>query len=213
MPPFTAALIAGGLAAGSGILSAQSGAAQADAQAMAQQMQQDQQNFQNRWNNEAQNRNILRQWQAQYHTNRQLERSSLQQAVAAQYYGTKAYQNATSELSKKTRQVTDQALASASSSGISLDSASVRATLRQAATEAQRMSKAMRVNYMNTMQDISTQRQNILGQRNLAAPELMVVMETTGGIVNSSSNIMATGFATGLMSGVSAGMSAYRAAK
>jgi hypothetical protein len=210
MPPFTAAIV-GGLAAGSGILSGMSGASQANAQAMAQQMQQDQQNFQNRWANESQNRNILRQWQAQYHTNRALERSSLQQAVAAQYYGTKSYQNATSELSKQTRQVTDQALASASSSGISLNSASVRATLRQAATEAQKMSKNMRVNYMNTMQDISTQRDNILGQRNLAAPEQMAFLNTTGGIVNSSSNIMATGLATGLMSGLSAGIGAYRA--
>jgi hypothetical protein len=212
MPIFVAAIV-GGLTAGAGMLSSQSAASQADAQAQAQQMQQDQQNFQNRWGNETQNRNILRQWQAQYHTNRQLERSSLQQEVAAQYYGTKAYQNATSELSKKTRQVTDQALSSASSSGVALDSASVRATLRQAATEAQRMSKAMRVNYMNAMQDISIQRANVLGQRNLAAPEQMVVMETTGGIVNSSSNIMATGFATSMMSGLSSGIGAYRAAK
>jgi hypothetical protein len=79
--------------------------------------------------------------------------------------------------------------------------------------EAQRMSKAMRVNYMNAMQDISIQRANVLGQRNLAAPEQMVVMETTGGIVNSSSNIMATGFATSMMSGLSSGIGAYRAAK
>jgi hypothetical protein len=210
MPIFAAAIV-GGLAAGSGILSGMSGAAQADAQAQAQQMQQDQQNFQNRWQNEAQNRNILRQWQAQYHANRQIELSSLQQEVAGAFYGTKAYQNATSELSKQTRQVTDQLLSSASSSGVSLNSASVRATMRQATTEAQKMSGSMRVNYINQMQDLSTQRNNLLGQRNIMAPEQQAFMNTTGGIVNSSSNILATGIATGLMSGLSSGIGAYKA--
>jgi hypothetical protein len=211
MPIFAAAIV-GGLTAGTGIISGMSGAAQADAQAKAQQMQQDQQNFNNRWQNEANNRNILRQWQAQYHTNRQIERSSLQQAVAGSFYGTKAYQNATSELSKQTRQATDQMLSAASSSGVALNSASVRATMRQAALEAQKMSKAMRVNYVNQMQDLTTQRSNALAQRNLMAAEQNAFMNTTGGIVNSSSNILATGIATGLMSGLSSGISTYKAA-
>ena len=210
MPIFAAAIV-GGLAAGSGILGGMSGAAQADAQAQAQQMQQDQQNFQNRWQNEANNRNILRQWQAQYHANRQIERSSLQQAVAGAFYGTKAYQNATSELSKNTKQVTDQMLSSASSRGVALNSASVRATMRQAAAEAQKMSGTMRVNYINQMQDLTTQRSNALAQRNLMAPEQNAFLPTTGGIANSSSNILATGIATGLMSGLSSGIGAYNA--
>jgi hypothetical protein len=78
--------IVGGLAAASSIMSGIGGASQSKANAIAARMQQDQQNFQNRWQNEAQNRNLLRQWEAQYFINKQIERGANQQLTMGKVY-------------------------------------------------------------------------------------------------------------------------------
>ena len=184
-------------------------AGQNKAQAQAASMQQQQQNFQNRWQNEAQNRNILRQWEAQYHVNKQIEAAANKQLAVGKTYARDAYTNAASMLSKQTRQANSMFLGSVSARGVSLDSASARAVLRQSASEAALNSRNMRVNYENQLRDMETQSMNLLSQRNLNAPEQTALIEGRAVTVDSSSSILATSLITGLMSGASAGIGAY----
>jgi hypothetical protein len=198
----------GVLTAATSIMQGIGGAGQNKAQAIAARMQQDQQNFNNRWQNEAQNRNILRAWEAQYHVNKGLERAADQTRATQEYYAKEAWKNTASQLSKQTRQANSAYLGSVSSRGMSLDSASARALLRQASSDAQTNSANLRTNYANQMRDIETQYQNMLNQRNRNAPEQVAFMETRGGTVDSSSSIMMTSVATGLLGGVGSGLTA-----
>jgi len=198
----------GVLTAATSIMQGIGGAGQNKAQAIAARMQQDQQNFNNRWQNEAQNRNILRAWEAQYHVNKGIERAADQTRATQEYYAKEAWKNTASQLSKQTRQANSAYLGSVSSRGMSLDSASARALLRQASSDAQTNSANLRTNYANQMRDIETQYQNMLNQRNRNAPEQVAFMETRGGTVDSSSSIMMTSVATGLLGGVGSGLTA-----
>lgn len=204
--------LVGGLAAASGIMSALGGASNAKAQAMAAQLQQEQMNFQNKWQNEAQNRNLLRQWEAQYFVNRQIEQEANKQLAVGKVYARDAYVNGASALSKQTRQANSMFLGASSSRGISLDSASTRAILRQSAQEAESGSYNMRVNYENQMRDMETQYLNMLSQRNLNAPEQSTFIASKAVVADSSSSMLMTGIAAGLMSGASAGIGAYNQA-
>ena len=201
--------IIGGLAAASGIMSAIGGASSSKAQAMAAQMQQQQQNFQNRWQNEAQNRNLLRQWQAQVEANKQIEETANKQLAYGKTYAREAFKNSASMLSKQTRQANSMFLGSASSRGLSVDSASARAMLRQSAQEAEQNSLNLRSNFENSLRDMETQYANLLAQRNLNTPEQTTLLEGQAVTVDSSSSMLMTGIATGLMSGVSSGIGAY----
>lgn len=203
----------GGLVAASGIISAIGGAGQSKANAIAAQMQQEQQNFQGKWQNEAQNRNILRQWEAQYHINKQIEGSASRQLVLGKMYGREAYNNATSEMSKQTRQTNDTFLGAVSGRNISLDSASARALLRQSSEQARKNSQILRQNYGNQMRDLETQYENILSQRNLASPEQVSFIGGKATTVDASSSILATGIASSLFSGAAAGVQTYRTQK
>jgi hypothetical protein len=208
MMPF----IVGGLVAASSIMSGISGAGQSKANAMAAQMQQDQQNFQNRWQNEAQNRNLLRQWESQYFLNKQIAETANRQRATGGYYTKEAYKNAASQMSNQTRQANSVFLASASASGLSLDSASTRALLRQSVQDEQKNSKNLRVNVENQMRDLETQYINMLSQRNLNAPEQQTLIDGKAVTVDSSSSIMMTGLITGLLGGTAAGVGAYNQA-
>ena len=201
--------IVGGLMATSAIMSGIQGAGQNKAQAIAARMQQDQQNFNGRWQNEAQNRNLLRQWEAQYFVNKGIERVANKTAATQKYYAKEVFNNTASQLSKQTRSTTDMFLGSIAARGTSLDSASARAVLRQTAISAEKNSANLRTNYQNQLTDIESQYQNMLAQRKLGVPEQTTFMDTKGGIVDSSQGMLMTGIATGLMSGVSAGVGAY----
>lgn len=201
--------IVGGLVAASSIMSGISGAGQSKANAMAAQMQQDQQNFQNRWQNEAQNRNLLRQWEAQQLYNKQLEASANRQLATGKYYAKESFKNASSIFSKQTRQTNDAFLGAVSSRGMSLDSASARALLRQSVQEANTISQTARVGFENQMRDMETSYTNLLASRNLNAPEQQALLTGKAVTVDSSSSMMMTGLVTGLLGGASAGISAY----
>ena len=203
--------IIGGLAAASGIMSAIGGASSAKAQAVEQKMQQEQANFQGKWQNEAQNRNILRQWEAQYHLNRQIEQEALKTEVGQNYYARLMFNNNSSMLSKQTRQTNDAFLGNVAARGISVDSASARALMRQATEDARMNQKNLRMNLENQKRDIKTQYENMLSQRNLNAPEQTTFMEQRGPIADSSSAILMSGIASGILGGASAGYGAYRA--
>jgi hypothetical protein len=201
--------IVGGLAAASSIMSGIGGASQSKANAIAARMQQDQQNFQNRWQNEAQNRNLLRQWEAQYYVNQQIANEANRQRATGGYYAREAYKNTASQLSKQTRQANSAFLGSVSASGMSLDSASARALLRQSAEEQRINSANLRTNMENGMRDLETQYENMLSQRNLGAPEQATFIESRNAYADASSSILMTSLATGLMSGASAGIGSY----
>jgi hypothetical protein len=204
--------VIGGLMAASAIAGGIGSAGQNKAQAIQAQMQQDQQNFLGKMQNEAQNRNILRQWEAQYHANKALERGALTQAVAQSFYGRENYKNQTTLLSRETSKTNAAFLSKASASGISVNSASARAMLRNSMSDAAAQSRAMRIGYENQNRDIETNYRNILGQRNLNAPELQNFVAGKAIVADSSSSIMTTAMVTGLINGVSGGIGAYNQA-
>lgn len=202
--------IIGGLMAATSIMGSMSGASQNKAQATAAKMQQEQQNFNGRWQNESANRNLLRQWEAQYHVNKGIEKVASKTAATQKFYAKEMFNNTASQLSKQTKSTTDMFLGSVASMGISQDSASARAVLRQTAINAQKNSANLRANYQNQVQDIESQYENMLSQRRLGSAEQSTFMDTKGGIVDSSSSMLMTGVATGIMSGVAGGMTAAR---
>lgn len=201
--------IIGGLMAATSIMGSMGGASQNKAQATAAKMQQDQQNFNGRWQNEAQNRNLLRQWEAQYHMNNRIEEAANKTKSSQKFYAAETYKNQSSMLSKQTRQTTETFLGTVASHGISTDSASARAMLRQATEQSQINSQMLRTNYSNQQRDIETQYQNMLSQRNLNNVEQQAFVEGRTTVVDSSSQMMMTGIATGLMSGAAAGIGSY----
>jgi hypothetical protein len=201
--------IVGGLAAASSIMSGIGGASQSKANAIAARMQQDQQNFQNKWQNEAQNRNLLRQWEAQYFINKQIERGANQQLTMGKVYARDSYKNEASLLSKQTRQANNAFLGSVSAKGMSLDSASARALLRQSVEESQTISRTMRTNFENQMRDLETNYQNVISGRDLNVPEQQTLLTSKAVVADASSSMLMTGIATGLLSGASAGIGAY----
>lgn len=203
-------LVIGGLAAASGIMSAISGSGQAKAQAMAAEMQQRQQNFQNKWQNDAQNRNLLRQWQAQMEANKQIEAGANKMLAQGSLYSRKVFANQASTMSKNTRATTAQFLGAVSSRGMSVDSASARAVLRQAVENEHQNSLILRTNWENQQVDLKQQYDNMLAQRNLNKPDQQTLLQGKAVVVDSSSSMLMTGIATAALGGVSAGVSAYR---
>lgn len=202
--------IIGGLAAASAIMGAVGSSSSSKASGIAQQMQQDQANFQGRWQTEAQNRNTLRQWEAQYHMNRQVEQEALKTEVGQNYYARLMFNNNSSTLSKQTRQTNDAFLGNVAARGISVDSASARALIRQATEDARLNQRNLRMNLENQKRDIKTQYENMLAQRNLNAPEQITFMEQRGPIADSSSAMLLSGIASGVLGGAAAGYGAYR---
>lgn len=202
--------IIGGLAAASGIMSAIGGSGQAKAQAIATEMQQRQQNFQNKWQNDAQNRNLLRQWQAQMEANKQIETSANTMLTRGSMYSRQVFANQASTMSKNTRATTAQFLGAVSSRGMSVDSASARAILRQAVENEQQNSEILRTNWENQQIDLKQQYNNMLAQRNLNKPDQQTLLQGKAVVVDNSSAMLMTGLATAALGGASAGISAYR---
>lgn len=203
-------LIIGGMMAAAGIMSAIGGASKEKAQAMAAKAQQEQENFNRRWQNEANNRNALRQWEAQYHINKSIERSANKNLTLGKFYARKIYNNQASELSKQTRQANSAFLGSVSSRGFSLDSASARALMRQVAKDEQTNSENLKLNFSNQMRDLEQRYTQELGQRNLADPNQVDFIAQKAVVSDSSSSMLATGIASSLFAGASSGVGAYR---
>lgn len=203
-------LILGALAVGSGVIGAFGSAGQAKAQAAAQELQQRQANFQNQWQNEAANRNLMRQWRAQLAANVQIEKAANEFISRQNYYSKEQYNNVSSELSRQTKQVTDSFLSTASARGMNINSATAKAMLRKATEDSRKSSENLKVNYQNQLRDLENQYGEILNKRVLGDPNQTVFLPTTGGIVDSSSNMLMTGLATSLLSGASATIGAAR---
>lgn len=204
-----AVMIMGGLALASGVMSGIMGGGQAKADAMAAKLAQDNANFQNKWRSDSENRNLLRQIEAQETANLQIGKFANQERAAAEFGLQQNYLNTRSNLSKQTQQTNDMFLASVSSRGMSSDSASVKALLRQNNTLAEKNMSTLRGNYGSSMLDIEAQYKNRLSQRNLGYISQKAFIPNNSPIVDSSSSALMSGVMSGVIGAGQAGAGAY----
>jgi hypothetical protein len=202
------ALVMGGLALAQGIFGGIMGASQAEAQAIAQQLAAQNQNFQNKWRNEAENRNLLRQMEAQELQNIQIAKLATQERAANEFTAKQSYLNTRSNLSKQTQQTNDMFLTGVSGRNISSDSASVKALLRQNMSTAEGNMSMIRSNYGSMMQDIEAQYKNRLAQRNNGYVSQRAFLPQAEMSVDSSSSALMSGIAQGVFGAASAGFAA-----
>jgi hypothetical protein len=199
----------GAMALGSGIMGALGSASQADAAAQAAEIQQRNANFQNQWAKATQDRNVMREFQANLQRSTQIEKGAATERALAEYYLDKSFSNQKSTLSKQTSQVNAQFISSMTSRGITASSGTARAMLRQNIEALGSNMVALKLNHRSAYQDIITQQQTRLGQRgNAFAPDLGVFIPSKGGIANNSSTALTTGLIQAGLSGASVGIQA-----
>jgi hypothetical protein len=199
----------GAMALASGVMGALGSASQADAQAKAAEIQQRNANFQNQWAKATQDRNVMREFQANLERSAQIETGSATERALAEYYLDKSFSNQKSTLSKQTSQVNAQFISSMTSRGITASSGTARAMLRQNIEALGSNMVALKLNHRSAYQDIITQQQTRLGQRgNAFAPDLGVFIPSKGGIANNSSTALTTGLIQAGLSGASVGIQA-----
>ena len=184
-------------------------ASQADAAAQAAEIQQRNANFQNQWAKATQDRNVMREFQANLQRSAQIEKGAATERALAEYYLDKSFSNQKSTLSKQTSQVNAQFISSMTSRGITASSGTARAMLRQNIEALGSNMVALKLNHRSAYQDIITQQQTRLGQRgNAFAPDLGVFIPSKGGIANNSSTALTTGLIQAGLSGASVGIQA-----
>lgn len=203
------AFIMGGLALASGVMGAFGQSSQAKAQAMAAEIQQRNANFQNQWQKQAQDRNTMRQFQANLERNTQIEKAANKERALAELYLDKSFNNQKSTLSKQTAQVNAQFLAATTGRGITPTSGTARALFRQNIEALGNNMVALKLNHRSAYQDIVTQQQARLAQRaSSIAPDLGVFIPAKGGIPDNSSAALTTGLIQAGLSGAAAGINA-----
>ncbi len=199
----------GAMALASGVMGALGSASQADAAAQAAEIQQRNANFQNQWAKATQDRNVMREFQANLQRSTQIEKGAATERALAEYYLDKSFSNQKSTLSKQTSQVNAQFISSMTSRGITANSGTARAMLRQNIEALGSNMVALKLNHRSAYQDIITQQQTRLGQRgNAFAPDLGVFIPSKGGIANNSSTALTTGLIQAGLSGASVGIQA-----
>lgn len=203
------AIAMGGMALASGVMGALGASSQADAQAKAAEIQQRNANFQNQWQKATQDRNVMREFQANLERSTQIEKGAATERALAEYYLDKSFSNQKSTLSKQTSQVNAQFISSMTSRGITASSGTARAMLRQNIEALGSNMVALKLNHRSAYQDIITQQQTRLGQRgNAFAPDLGVFIPSKGGIANNSSTALTTGLIQAGLQGASVGIQA-----
>jgi hypothetical protein len=199
----------GGLALASGIFGAFGASSQAKAQAMAAEIQQRNANFQNQWQKAAQDRNTMRQFQANLERNIQIETAANKERAMAELYLDKTFSNQKSTLSKQTAQVNAQFLAATTGRGMNPTSGTARALFRQNIESLGNNMVALKLNHRSAYQDIVTQQQARLAQRaSSIAPDLGVFIPAKGGIPDNSSAALTTGLIQAGLQGTAAGINA-----
>lgn len=199
----------GAMALASGVMGALGSASQADAAAKAAEIQQRNANFQNQWAKATQDRNVMREFQANLQRSTQIEKGAATERALAEYYLDKSFSNQKSTLSKQTSQVNAQFITSMTSRGMAASSGTARAMLRQNIEALGSNMVALKLNHRSAYQDIITQQQTRLGQRgNAFAPDLGVFIPSKGGIANNSSTALTTGLIQAGLSGASVGIQA-----
>ena len=203
------AIAMGGMALASGVMGALGASSQADAAAQAAEIQQRNANFQNQWQKATQDRNVMREFQANLERSAQIEKGAATERALAEYYLDKSFSNQKSTLSKQTSQVNAQFISSMTARGITANSGTARAMLRQNIEALGSNMVALKLNHRSAYQDIITQQQTRLGQRgNAFAPDLGVFIPSKGGIANNSSSALTTGLIQAGLQGASVGIQA-----
>ena len=203
-----AAGIMGAAALGSGVMSAMGASSAASAQAQAQKLQQQQANFKNEWAQAAEQRNQMRQFQANLERNALIERGANTDRALSELYLDKNFQNAKGTLSKQTAATNAQFLGTMQARGMGSTSGTARALLRQNMSAVSANMIALKTNYRQSYKDIENQQSQKLGQRQFSFQEQSVFLPVTGGIADSSSTALTTGLINAGIQGVSAGVSA-----
>ena len=203
------AIAMGGMALASGVMGALGASSQAKSQAMAAEIQQRNANFQNQWQKEAQDRNTMRQFQANLERNIQIEKAANKERAMAELYLDKSFNNQKSTLSKQTAQVNAQFLAATTGRGMNPTSGTARALFRQNIESLGNNMVALKLNHRSAYQDIVTQQQARLAQRGSSiSPDLGVFIPAKGGIADNSSAALTTGLIQAGLSGAAAGINA-----
>ena len=206
------AIAMGGMALAQGIMGAFGASSKAKAEAMAAEIQQRNANFQNQWQKEAQDRNTMRQFQANLERNIQIEKAANKERAMAELYLDKSFNNQKSTLSKQTAQVNAQFLAATTGRGMNPTSGTARALFRQNIESLGNNMVALKLNHRSAYQDIITQQQARLAQRaSSIAPDLGVFIPAKGGIPDNSSAALTTGLIQAGLQGVSTGINTYLA--
>ena len=203
------AISMGVMALASGVMGAMGASSQAKAQAMAQEVQQRNQNFQNQWAKAQQDRNTMRQFQANLERNSQIEQSANRERALSEMYLDKSFNNQKSTLSKQTAQINSQFIGTMQDRGINQNSGTARALLRQNMEALGNNMAALKLNYRSAYNDIVNQQNMRLAQRaSSMAPDLGVWLPTTGGIADNSSTALTTGLIQAGLQGAAAGLNA-----
>ena len=203
------AVAMGGMALASGIMGAFGASSQASAQAQAAEIQQRNQNFQNEWKKAAQDRNIMRQFQASLERNAQIEKSANKERAMAEMYLDKGFSNQKSTLSKQTAEVNSQFISAMSGRSINQNSGTARALLRQNMEALGNNMVALKLNHRSAYNDIITQQQaRLAGRASSIGPALDIYLPVTGGIADTSSSALTTGLIQAGLQGASTGINA-----
>jgi|LakMenE01Jun11ns_1017448.scaffolds.fasta_scaffold9912614_2 hypothetical protein len=202
--------VMGGLSLAQGVFGALGASSQAKAQAMAAEIQQRNANFQAQWQKEAQDRNTMRQFQANLERNIQIEKAANKERAMAELYLDKTFSNQKSTLSKQTAQVNAQFLAATTRRGMNPTSGTARALFRQNIESLGNNMVALKLNHRSAYQDIVTQQQARLAQRaSSISPDLGVFIPAKGGIPDNSSAALTTGLIQAGLQGVATGVNTY----
>jgi hypothetical protein len=203
-----AAGVMGGLALAQGVMGAFGASSQASAQYQAQQLAQQQANFRNQWAMAAEQRNQMRQFQANLERNALIERGANTDRAMAELYLDKNFLNAKGTLSKQTAQTNAQFLGTMQARGVGSTSGTARALMRQNMSAVTANMLALKTNYRQSYKDIENQQNQKLSQRQFSFQEQAVFLPTTGGISDTSSSALTTGLISAGLQGISAGYSA-----
>jgi hypothetical protein len=203
------AFIMGGLALAQGVFSGIMGGGTAKAAAMQAELQAQNANFQRKWQGDSENRNMLRQYQQQLQTNMQIESLATRERAIGEIGLKNTFNNTRSDLSKQTTQTNDMFLSGVSSRGLSSDSASVKALLRQNNKLAQNNMGTLRANYGSSLMDIENQYKNRLASRNNGFVSQRAILNQPAISVDGSSGALMGGIAQGVIGAIGAGYSAH----
>ena len=202
-------VVLGGLALAAGVMGAVGASSAASAQAKAQEIAQQQANFKAQWANDANQRNFLRQFQANLERNTLIESGANKDRALAEMYLDKSFDNQKGTLSKQTAATNAQFMNAASNRSVSSSSGTARALLRQNMSAVSANMIALRLNYKQAYKDIENQQNQKLSQRQFSFQEQSVFLPTTGGIADSSSSALTTGLISAGLQGAGAGIQGH----
>ena len=202
-------VVLGGLALAAGVMGAFGASSAAAAQAKAQEIAQQQANFKAQWAHDADQRNFLRQFQANLERNALIESGANKDRALAEMYLDTSFDNNKGTLSKQTSVTNAQFMNSVNNRSVSSSSGTARALLRQNMSAVSANMVALRLNYKQAYKDIENQQNQKLNQRQFSFQEQSVFLPTTGGIADSSASALTTGLISAGLQGAGAGIQGH----